>query len=175
MTSQGRGRSEGVELNVSTNSARRIFARLSASQSFTHYTALDGIWRAGNYDYPLQGTLIAGWRVTRRGLFTARYTEHTGAPYTPFLIAQSWQQDRPIYDMGQVNAARGPKYERLDVRYEHTVKLRRTAVKIYGGADNLLDRSNFYQWVMIPDYPDHPPYMLTQMGFYPEGGLTWRF
>ncbi len=177
MTSQGDGKGLGAELSVSSNVARRLYFRISASESSMKYRALDGIWRVGNYDYPFLGTAVGGWRIGKRTLATARYSLHTGAPYTPFLVQESNQQDRPIYDLTQVNALRGPMYERLDMRLEHTFRIRNSEVKVYGGGDNVLDRANFYQWIMCPQYPKlkREPYMLTQMGFYPEGGVTWRF
>jgi hypothetical protein len=177
MTSQGRGHGLGAEFSLSTSTARRLYFRVSASESSMKYSALDHVWRAGNYDYPFKGTVTGGWRIGKRSLATVRYTMHTGAPYTPILVEQSNQQDRPIYNLAEVNAFRGPKYERLDVRFEHTFNMKKSGIKVYGGGDNILDRANFYQWIMCPQYPglNRKPYMLTQMGFYPEGGVTWRF
>ena len=178
MTSRGSGRGLGAEFSLTTSTARRIYFRLSGSQSSMRYAALDSVWHVGNYDYPFNGTAIGGWRIGKRSLLTARYTIHTGAPYTPFLVQESNNQDRPIYDLTQVNAFRGPMYERLDMRFEHTFNMGYTKMKVYGGGDNVFNRANFYQWIMCPQYSsklDRPPYMLHQMGFYPEGGVTWRF
>jgi hypothetical protein len=177
MNSKGRGRGLGAELSISTNSSRRLYLQVSASQSSMRYSALDGVWRNGNYDYPVNGTALSGWRVGKVGLLTARYTMHTGAPYTPYLVQESDKQYRPIYDLTQVNALRGSKYERLDMRFEHTFNLGHSQMKVYGGGDNVLNRANFYQWIMCPQKFKYnsKPYLLTQMKFYPESGVTWRF
>jgi outer membrane receptor protein involved in Fe transport len=177
MISKGTGRGLGAEFSLSTSSARRVYFHLSAAQSSMKYTALDDVWRTGNYEYPFNGAALGGWHIKRNSLLTARYTLHTGAAYTPYLVQESDRQYRPIYDLTQINAFRGSMYERLDMRFEHTFTLGHSQMKVYGGGDNVLNRANFYQWILCPQQfrLDSQPYQLKQMGFYPEGGVTWRF
>ncbi|SNT43370.1 Outer membrane receptor proteins, mostly Fe transport [Granulicella rosea] len=176
MVSAGRGKVLGFEAQYETNMKRRVFAQVNLTSRSVQHTALDGVWRRANYDMPILGNLLGGVRLSRRQVLTGRYSYHSGTPYTPFLLDESYNQQREIYDLSQVNAMRGTSYARMDLRYEINLPVRHKNLKIYSGMENVLGRSNFYQYVMLHDaYWGHTPYALTQMGRYMDGGMSWSF
>jgi len=71
--------------------------------------------RPGNFDYRLVGNTIGTFRSGKHYEASWRYQYTTGRPYTPFLLSQTIQQNRPIYDLSQINSMRGPVYSRLDI------------------------------------------------------------
>jgi hypothetical protein len=175
MTSAGRGTVKGAELRLSTSSKRRAFFEANLTSAKVEHQALDGVWRRANYDVPIVANVVGGTRIRRSQLFTARYSYHTGVPYTPFLMNQSIAQSREIFDLSQINTQRGSSYARIDVRYEINVPMRQRSLKVFVGLENVMNRSNFYQYVLLPQCYQCGPYPLTQMGRYPDGGAAWIF
>jgi hypothetical protein len=175
MTSAGKGTVSGAELRLGTGSKRRAFLKGNlTSQTVTHQ-ALDGVRRRASYDMPVLANILGGVHVGRRQIITARYGYHTGTPYTSFLLAESVKQSREIYDLTQINTQRGSNYTRMDLRYEINLPIGVRSLKIFAGVENIMNRSNFYQYVMLPECYSCGPYALTQMGRYADGGALWSF
>ena len=175
MIGVGSGLATGVQAQYATSVRRRAFAQVNVASQQVRHKALDGIARLANYDVPFTLNALGGVRLGRRHLLTGRYTQHTGTPYTPFLVEQSQQQHRPIYDLTQINTERGSLYARLDLRYAFTASLRGHAVNLYAGMENVLDRQNFYQYAIISNCSFCGPYELTQQGRLAEGGVAFHF
>jgi TonB-dependent Receptor Plug Domain len=144
----GWGRTEGVELLLRAHLADRVQFLGSASYSRTRYAAADGVLRPGNFDFPLVTNGMITARLPGKFQISVRDSYATGRPYTPFNIAVSEQQDRGIYDLTQINALRGPAYNRLDADMNRDFHLFRGILNIHGGLENALDRENFlgYAW-----------------------------
>ena len=75
---------------------------------------------------------------------------HLGRPYTPFLNDASLAQNRPIYDLLQVNALRGPFYSRLDFETDRSFYIGDRKLVLYGGLDNAFNRTNFLGYYWMP-------------------------
>lgn len=82
--------------------------------SRTRYVAADGALRPGNFDFPLVADGMVTIRVYWKLQIAVRNGYAAGRPLTPFKIALSEQRERGIYDLSQINALRGPAYNRLD-------------------------------------------------------------
>jgi hypothetical protein len=175
MTSAGTGVASGFQLEFASSLTHRFFIQTNLATQHVTHRALDGISRPANFDMPVMANLMGGIRVGNRQRITSRYSYHTGTPYTPYLVQQSQQQDRPIFDLTQINTQRGPFYARLDVRYEIELTLRGRPMEIHAGLNNALNRQNYYQYVMVPHCNFCGPYELTQQGLTEDGGLTYRF
>jgi hypothetical protein len=114
----------------------------------------------------------------------ARETLTSGPVYCPFDLEDSLAQNRGIYNLAQINAVRGPLYNRLDAELERSLRVRGGTVEIQGGAENLLNRGNLQGFVWLENCgtgstcnrTDAPPVgKLDQMGRYPEFAARYRF
>ncbi len=175
MASAGVGNVSGSEMRLVTSSKRRAFLRANFTMLGVSHKALDGVYHLASYDVPLFANILGGVRLGRRQILTGRYSYHTGTPYTPFLLNKSEQQGREIYDLTQINSQRGGNYDRVDLRYEVNLPVKDRGLKIFVGVENVLNHSNFYQYVLRPQCYSCGPYALTQMGLYPDGGVVWSF
>jgi TonB dependent receptor/TonB-dependent Receptor Plug Domain len=186
----GWGRTEGVELLLRAHLADRVQFLGSASYSRTRYAAADGVLRPGNFDFPLVTNGMITARLPGKFQISVRDSYATGRPYTPFNIAVSEQQDRGIYDLTQINALRGPAYNRLDADMNRDFHLFRGILNIHGGLENALDRENFlgYAWESncgshvggscgenVNALPGVPETVVTQMPLFPSAGVRYSF
>lgn len=176
MLSQGTGDDRGAELEFGTDPSRRFFVSGNVAHQNVTHKALDGISRRANFDVPILGNVLAGYRINGNQRITTRAGYHTGTPYIPFLFKESLAQQRSIFDLSQINTQRGPNYFRLDIRYEIDFMIRERPLDVYVGLDNATARQNYYQYVFVPHCAIcTAPYELTQQGFLAEGGITYRF
>jgi hypothetical protein len=175
MTSAGTGSVRGAEVSIETSARRRMFWQANVTSMSVRHTALDGVSRRANYDMPMLANVMSGLHIGRAQLLTWRYSYHTGTPYTPFALAQSLAQGREIFDLTQINTQRGGYYGRMDVRYEANWKIGGRNLKVFAGVENVLNKSNFYQYVLLPGDMSYGPYPLTQMSRMPDGGMVWSF
>jgi hypothetical protein len=177
MTSAGTGVASGGEFEFASDPSRRFFIQGNLSSQKVTHKALDGVSRPANYDVPILGNFLAGYRFTENQRLTTRVGYHTGTPYIPFLFDESTVQQRTIFDLSKINTQRGPNYFRLDLRYEMDFSLFQHPFDVYVGLDNATNRKNYYQYAFIPHCGTvcTAPYELTQQGFLVEGGFTYRF
>jgi hypothetical protein len=183
MVSSGRGLTQGVELSAESRFGSRLFLLENLAYSHSQYTGLDGIYRPGNFDFPIVANLSAIWRSAVHYEASARYEYTSGRPYTPYLLAPSLAQNRGIYDVSQLNGVRGPFYSRLDFQVDRITRIAGHLAYIYAGLNNALDRANFlgYAWeprcVAIQGCAaaDGPYTTVTQMPLYPNFGVRYVF
>jgi hypothetical protein len=183
MTSVGRGQSEGLEAILRLRATGRIQLTSTASYGRTRYAAADGVLRPGNFDLPVVLNTLATLQLPMAIQLSLRNTFASGRPYTPFNLAASEQQDRGIYDLTQINALRGPVYNRMDFQFSRNFHLRKNQFFLQAGLENAFDRHNFlgYAWM------DHcstsascvkrfGPYVeVTQMPLFPSFSAKYVF
>lgn len=188
LTSGGRGHSEGVEMLLRARLPRLQFLA-STTYARTWYAAADGVMRPGNYDLPFVSNIAGAIRLPFKMQISLRNTYATGRPYTPFNIALSEKQSRGIYDLTNVNAMRGPAYNRLDVDLNRNFRLPKGNLVVHGGVENALDRQNFlgYAWeascpapyrrcgTNVNAMPHVPETELTQMPLFPSASAQYVF
>jgi outer membrane receptor protein involved in Fe transport len=185
MTSQGRGITKGIEFSTKTRIGSHFVAQANAAWSRAEYSGLDGALRPGNFDYPLVVNFVGDYHPSRRDEITWRYEGSSGRPYTPYLLSASAAQDRPIYDVSQLNALRLPMYSRLDFELNHIFVVQHTKhLAAYAGLDNAFNHKNLlgYFWmprVGIYDHcaadPEHCMSPQYQMKEFPDFGIRYMF
>lgn len=150
MNSGARGASSGIELSDITQVGSRLSLRGSVAYSRAQFAGLDGVLRASNYDFPWIVNCAGVEKFERGYEIASRYGYATGRPYTPFDLPDSIVQNRPIYDVNLINAVRAPFYSRLDVQVNKDAFVHGRHLELYGGVDNVLNRSNFLAYIWMP-------------------------
>jgi hypothetical protein len=178
LNSIGKGRSSGLELSDITNLRSNILIRASVAYSRAKFAGLDGRFRSSNFDFPWIVNLASTAKLGGGVIVSGRYGFESGKPYTPYDSA-SLLQNRPIYDLARVNAVRAPFYSRLDGQITKDVSIKGRHLELYGGVDNILNRSNFLTYAWMPLLNGHCPISgkeLYQMPIFPNFGarLVYR-
>ena len=184
LASAGTADAEGIELSVRAHWQNRLQVMGSAARSAASYRALDGVKRPGSYDVPTVANAMGNLRLPLGLQLDFRESYASGRLYTPFDVADSKAQMRGIFDLTQVNARRGPYYNRLDVELERDFRAGRGLVTVHAGGENIFNRGNFlgYVWLDLcqPGWPCNnaagvPETKVDQMGRYPVGSVRWKF
>ena len=173
LTGAGRGRSQGIELFAEKKFTDRWFGQANIAFSKTRHAGLDTFLRPGSFDYPFVVNGVGGYRLNRKWEFSARASWLSGRPYTPFLLEESTQQRRAIYDLSGVNHERLPNYFRLDVRADRIFTVRDKPLLVFAGFQNVINRNNVasYSWNRRSNTVE----LNEQIGIFPLIGMDWRF
>jgi hypothetical protein len=150
MNSGGRGKASGIELSDLSRIGSSLTLRGSIAYSRAMFSGLDHILRPSNFDFPWILNLVALKRFGRGYEVSSRYGYETGRPYTPYDLPDSIIQDRPIYNVAEMNALRVPYYGRLDAQVNKDAIVRGFHMEIYAGVNNILNRSNFLAFALLP-------------------------
>jgi hypothetical protein len=184
LVSQGTGLARGVELAASGRIGPHFTALANLAYARSEYGGTDGILRPGNYDYPLIFNTSGTYRTGGRYELSWRYTGTSGKPYTPFLLEQSWQQNRPIYNVAEINALRGPAYARLDFEADRSFVVGRRRLVAYLGLDNATNHQNLLGYYWMPRLaayggcngnPQNCVTAVDGLPLYPDGGVRYKF
>jgi hypothetical protein len=180
LTSAGTAQARGLELTLRAHRRDRMQWMVTASRSQATYRALDNLRRPENYDTPMAANAMGNIRLLKGFQLDLREAVSSGRVYTPFDLADSTVQDRGIYDLTQVNAQRGPLYNRLDMEVERTIKFSRGDLVIHAGADNVMNRGNLLGYVFLVNCHaswgcNAPVEKVDQMGRYPIFSARYEF
>lgn len=183
MTSMGKGHAYGINLFGSGHITKHFTGQANLSYSRTLYSGLDGKFRSGNFDYPIIVNAAGVWRSGHRCEASFRYEYTTGRPYTPFDLPPSLQQNRPIYNLAEVNGLRAPFYSRFDFQVDRNFFMRGKVLTVYAGLENTFNRKNFLSYAWMPHcdvpgtcgFPQGPYTELDQMKRFPNFGLRYSF
>ena len=180
MNSGGQGKASGIEFSDVTRIGSRLVMRGSIAYSRAKFAGLDGIRRPSNFDLPWIVNMAVLQRLGRGFEVSSRFGYATGRPYTPFDIADSSAQNRPIYDLSKMNARRAPYFARLDAQLNKDFVMRGLHLELYMGVNNILNRANYLSYVWLPDTKIadaqiNPVYQLHQMPIFPNFGLRYVF
>jgi hypothetical protein len=175
MQSSGFGNASGIEASGSFHATSRFELRTAGAYSRAKFAGTDRILRPSNFDLP--------WAVNANGIgslgrgisVSGRFEYTSGRPYTPYDVADSLKQNRPIYDLAQINVPRTPSYQRTDGQVMKTFTTREGShMEIYAGVDNVLNRANLltYAWMPRVDPKKGSPVgELWQMPIFPSFGV----
>jgi hypothetical protein len=96
-----------------------------------------------------------------------------GTPYTPFDSPRSIAAGRGIYDLTQVNGARNPAYQSLNLRIDRRFHFKRSNLSMYVEVWNLFDRKNvaYRDWNRTEKRPE----IFAQLGRLPILGAEYEF
>jgi TonB dependent receptor len=184
MNSGGRGQAAGIEISDVSRIGSRLVIRSSVAYARAMFEGLDGIRRPSNYDLPWIVNFAGVQRFGRGFEVSSRFGYATGRPYTQFDVANSFKQNRPIYDASKMNAARAPYFARLDAQLNKDFLVRGLHMELYMGVNNILNRANYLSYVWLPDtniaretrgMDVEPIYQLHQMPIFPNFGLRYIF
>jgi hypothetical protein len=175
MVSRGSGVATGIEAWAARRPTQggRWSGQANLSWSRARYAGLDGVLRAGSFDYPVTANVTGTYRISGPWRLSTKMTYLRGRPYTPLNPGLSSQQRRSVYDLSRVNAERGPDYFRLDLRVDRTFRVGNNIATVFAGAQNVTNRRNFagYSW----DRRNNRLKPLEQLGLFPIVGLEWPF
>lgn len=184
LTSKGKGLTRGIELSGKLHFDSKFFLLANIAYAKSMFAGLDGVMRPGNFDFPVVLNASGRYLPSPHYEFSFRYEATSGRPYTPFLLAETVAQNRPIYDLTRINAERGPIYSRLDFRASHTFTIGSRHLVAYGGLENAFDRQNFLGIAWLPRYgvagvcrtnPSRCVSYQNQMGLFPNFGASYIF
>jgi outer membrane receptor protein involved in Fe transport len=173
LTSAGRGRVRGVEFFIEKRFSEKWFGQLNAARQQARQGGLDGIRRAASFEYPYIFNAVGGYRLTKKWELSLRTSYLTGRPFTPYDVAESTRQRRPIFDLARVNAERLPDYFRVDLRLDRTLMVKGKPLLLFFGANNVTNRQNVagFTWNRRLNRQQEN----EQLGIFPNVGLDWRF
>ena len=180
MNSGSRGNSSGIELSDLTRFGSSLTVRGSVAYSRAMFEGLDHISRPSNFDFPWIAN-VEGLKQFGHGYqLSSRYGYATGRPYTPYDVADSYAQNRPIYDVSRMNALRVPFYGRMDAQMNKDALVHHLHLEIYAGVNNMLNRQNFLAYVWLPrekttSHPGNPIDTINQMSIFPNFGIRYVF
>jgi hypothetical protein len=146
----GSGTASGFELLVRKDGSEKLtgFFSLSVSQA-RRRNDLTGQSFRFDYDQPVIATLVGQYKQSDAWTWGAKWSYHTGSPYTPVVGTGLYPDGRakPVY--GAVNSRRVPAYHRLDLRLDRKVSDRFT---YYVELINAYNRKNVSGYSYSPDY-----------------------
>jgi hypothetical protein len=173
LTSAGRGRVRGFEFFLEKRFSDKWFGQLNFARQQARQAGLDGIKRPASFEYPYIFNAVGGYRLNPKWELSLRTSFLTGRPYTPYNVAESVKQRRPIFDLERVNAERLPDYFRLDVRVDRTLTVWGKPLLLFIGAQNVTNRRNVagFTWNRRLNLQQEN----EQLGIFPNIGLDWRF
>jgi hypothetical protein len=175
MVSEGEGSATGMEVYLQRRAAggSRWYGQANLAVSRSRYSGLDGVRRPGSFDYPVVANLDGSYRVSDAWRLSVKATYLAGRPITVADQTASAAQRRLVYDLAQVNAARGPDYFRLDVRVDRRFGAGARALTVFAGVQNVTNRRNVaqYSW----DRRANTLTVSEQLGVFPILGLEWPF
>ncbi len=178
MTSAGRGRTAGMELNLQTRTTSRLQFSANATYARSWFSGLDGVLRRGNFDIPLAINTTSSIVLGRGFTLATRYSAASGRPYTSDNMTLSAAQNRDVYDLSRINLSRSAVYGRLDFRIEQQVHTRKGQLSWNVGLLNALNQKNFYsyQWQQrAAQLNVFATAEQDQMPRFPEGSIKYIF
>ncbi|MCS6988698.1 MAG: TonB-dependent receptor [Chloroherpetonaceae bacterium] len=114
----GIGRASGIEIFAQKKFTDDYYFIANYSFSVIEHAGLDGVFRAGSFDFRHVVSLTLGYKLDENFELGLRWRYLGGKPYTPFDEASSGSIGG-FLDLSRVNALRYPAYSRLDVRVDY--------------------------------------------------------
>lgn len=165
------GTAKGLELLVKKEATNKLsgFLAVSLSRAERHNDTTGQSFHF-DFDEPVIVTAAAQYKFSDRWQFGAKWSYHTGAPYTPIVDVGTYPDGRarPIY--GDINSQRVPAYHRLDLRVDGRISPRWTW---YAEVINAYGRKNVAGYTYSADYRSSKP--VYQLPFLPAVGMQYNF
>nr|WP_295934245.1 TonB-dependent receptor [uncultured Dyadobacter sp.] len=148
LTSDGKGRSYGLELTVEKSLTAGIYLMSTTSLYQSKYTGRDGIERDSRFNGKYVQNLLAGkeWRVgkSKTSIFAAniKLLAAGGNRTTPIDLEKSREKGRTERDWTRSYSEQLPHYFRTDLRVSFTRNRKRTSSTISLDIQNATNRLN---------------------------------
>lgn len=150
LTSDGKGRSYGLELTVEKSLTAGIYLMSTTSLYQSKYTGRDGIERDSRFNGKYVQNFLAGkeWRVgkSKTNIFAAniKLLAAGGNRTTPIDLEKSREKGRTERDWSRSYSEQLPSYFRSDLRVSYTKNKRRTTSTISLDIQNVTNRLNAF-------------------------------
>ncbi|MGN7887066.1 TonB-dependent receptor [Dyadobacter sp. 22481] len=150
LTSDGKGRSYGLELTVEKSLTAGIYLMSTTSIYQSKYTGRDGIERDSRFNGKYVQNFLAGkeWRVgkSKTNIFAAniKLLAAGGNRTTPIDLEKSREKGRTERDWSKSYAEQLPAYFRTDLRVSYTKNKKRTTSTISLDIQNVTNRLNAF-------------------------------
>ena len=126
------------------------------------------------YDQPVNATLVGNYKLTGDWTVGAKWTFHTGNPYTPVIGTNGTYPDgRPIPVYGANNSVRFPNYHRLDLRLDRRYVYNTWKLTTFFEVINAYAQKNVAGYDYGPKYDKKDP--IYQLPFLPTFGVEAEF
>ena len=167
------GTAQGLELLVRKEAVAG--SRLSGFASLSLSRARRTIDATGEqfpfeFDQPVIATVVGQYKLSDRWQLGARFSYHTGSPYTPVVGTGLYPDGRVRPVFGPVNSQRVPAYHRLDLRADARFSPRLTA---YVELINAYARKNVSGYSYSADYRTREE--IQQLPLFPSFGVKYQF
>ena len=147
LVDDGEAFSRGIELMIQKKLASDFYGLISASYSKTRYKDLNGDWYDRIYDNEFNFTLEGGYIPDDNWEFKLRWIYAGGAPYTPFDLQKSLNQNNGIWDDENINSKRLPDYHSLNLRVDKRFYFSGSNLIVFLSVWNAYGRDNISQYV----------------------------
>ena len=150
LTSDGKGRSYGLELTVEKSLTAGIYLMSTTSLYQSKYTGRDGIERDSRFNGKYVQNFLAGkeWRVgkSKTNIFAAniKLLAAGGNRTTPIDLEKSREKGRTERDWSRSYSEQLPAYFRSDLRVSYTKNKKRTTSTISLDIQNVTNRLNAF-------------------------------
>lgn len=142
VTSQGKGRSYGLEFFLQQKLKKDYYITASYTFFYSQFAGIDGKFIASSWDTRNLISLIAGKKFKKGWELGLKYRLSGGAPYTPFDLSESQRTytitGQGVSDFSKLNSERLPTFNQLDVRIDKKFNFKRTSLNIYLDFQNAL-------------------------------------
>lgn len=171
LTSDGKGRSYGLELTVEKSLTAGIYLMSTTSLYQSKYTGRDGIERDSRFNGKYVQNLLAGkeWRVgkSKTSVFAAniKLLAAGGNRTTPIDLEKSREKGRTERDWSRSYSEQLPHYFRTDLRVSFTRNRKRTSSTISMDIQNVTNRLNALD--RYYDKKNDRVKLITQTGLLP--------
>lgn len=179
LSSQGRGRSYGIELTVEKLLNDGLYALLTTSLYQAKYTGRDGIERDSRFNGKFVQNLLIGkeWKFgkSKTNIFAINLKElwSGGNRTTPINLERSRIEKKTIRDWSQAYSNPLPNYFRMDFRVSYTKNKSKTTATISLDVQNITNRLNAYDTYF--DSVGNKPGLITQTGILPVVNYRLEF
>lgn len=144
LTSDGRGRSFGVEVLVQKRlSEIPLYGLLSTSIARTEFTGSSGVTTPGAFDTRVIANAVLRYRASRAWELSGKFRIASGRPVTPFVTSGP---DAGQLDFSRYNAERLPLFHALDVRVDRRWSFSGVQLEVYFDMQNVYGRRNVSQF-----------------------------
>lgn len=150
LTSDGKGRSYGVELTIEKSLTNGIYFMSTTSLYQSKYTGRDGIERNTRFNGNYVQNILAGkeWKVgkSKANVFAAniKLLVSGGNRVTPFDIEKSKEAGKGVRDWSRSYSEQLPGYFRTDIRVSYTKNRKRSTSTISLDIQNATNRLNAF-------------------------------
>ncbi len=173
LVATGQARSSGIEVTLQKRLHTNVYGLVSGSYSRIRYMGGDSVWRDRVFDNRLILGVEGGYKPNNSWEFSARWLYAGGAPYTPFDIERTREENRAVLDATRINTERYPDYHSLNVRFDRRFYFGGSNLIVYLSVWNAYNRKNVasYYWNEVDSQVD----LIYQWSLLPIFGLEYEF